>query len=172
MNTEERQLAEMLHRVTPEPPRRVTVEDVAFRLAGEATGARGGHRQERAWRGRVRARGWAPVLAAASVVVIAGASAGIATAMASHHTRNTSPGDGMPPSSASVSTSAASVAPSQPSRSTAPTWPPERIAAGIWGAELINRQSFTQASLAAGPARSMRSPTASWNGSARSQGTS
>ncbi len=33
MNTEERQLAEMLHRVTPEPPRRVTVEDVAFRLA-------------------------------------------------------------------------------------------------------------------------------------------
>ena len=35
MNTEERQLAEMLHRVTPEPPRRVTVEDVAFRLASE-----------------------------------------------------------------------------------------------------------------------------------------
>ena len=42
MNTEERQLAEMLHRVTPEPPRRVTVEDVAFRLANEAGGARGG----------------------------------------------------------------------------------------------------------------------------------
>ena len=38
MNTEERQLAEMLHRVTPEPPRRVTVEDVAFRLANEAGG--------------------------------------------------------------------------------------------------------------------------------------
>ena len=35
MNTEERQLAEMLHRVTPEPPRRVTVEDVAFRVASE-----------------------------------------------------------------------------------------------------------------------------------------
>ena len=36
MNTEERQLAEMLHRVTPEPPRRVTVEDVAFRMASES----------------------------------------------------------------------------------------------------------------------------------------
>ena len=35
MNTEERQLAEMLHQVTPEPPRRVTVEDVAFRVASE-----------------------------------------------------------------------------------------------------------------------------------------
>ena len=35
MNTEERQLAEMLHRVTPEPPHRVTVEDVAYRLASE-----------------------------------------------------------------------------------------------------------------------------------------
>ena len=35
MNTEERQLAEMLHRVTPEPPRRVTVEDVGYRLASE-----------------------------------------------------------------------------------------------------------------------------------------
>ena len=36
MNTEERQLAEMLHRVIPEPPRRVTVEDVASRLAMKA----------------------------------------------------------------------------------------------------------------------------------------
>ena len=29
MNTEERQLAEMLHRVTPEPPRGVTVKTIA-----------------------------------------------------------------------------------------------------------------------------------------------
>ena len=36
MNTEERQLTDLLHRVTPEPPRRVTVEDIAFRLANEA----------------------------------------------------------------------------------------------------------------------------------------
>ena len=97
MNTEERQLAEMLHRVTPEPPRRVTVEDVAFRLsneAGQARGgqARGGQREPRVRRGLGhlgRGRSWAPVLAAASVVVVAGASAGIATVMTSqpqpHH---------------------------------------------------------------------------------------
>ena len=39
MNTEERQLAEMLHRVTPEPPRRVTVEDIAYRVASEGHGS-------------------------------------------------------------------------------------------------------------------------------------
>jgi len=152
VNTEERQLAEMLHRVTPEPPRRVTVEDVAFRLADEAGRARGGPRRLRGPRARRdpgRGRGWAPVLAAASVVVVAGASAGIATVMTSHH-NPTSPGDGMPPSSASVSTPATSTAPSQPSTSSGPTWPPEPVAAGMWGAELINRQSFTKASLAAG----------------------
>ena len=38
MNTEERQLAEMLHRVTPEPPRRVTTEDIAHRVASEGHG--------------------------------------------------------------------------------------------------------------------------------------
>jgi hypothetical protein len=148
VNTEERQLAEMLHQVTPEPPRRVTVEDVAFRLANEAGRARGGHREPRARRGpaRIRGRSWAPVLAAASVVVVAGASAGIAQ-LASHHSHTNSPGDGMPPSSASVSTS---TTPSQPSTSAGPTWPPERVASGMWAAELINRQSFTQASLAAG----------------------
>lgn len=155
MNTEERQLAEMLHRVTPEPPRRVTVEDVAFRLVGEAGQARGGDREPRLRRGLGslgRGRGWAPALAAAAVVVVAGASAGIATAMSSRHGHTTSPGDVMTPSSASVSTPATSAAPSQPSTSTEPTWPPEPIASGMWGAELINRQSFTQASLAAGTA--------------------
>ncbi len=153
MNTEERQLAEMLHRVTPEPPRRVTVEDVAFRLANEAGRGSGDPRVRRGLGlGNLRlgnlgrGRGWAPVLAAASVVVVAGASAGIATAM-SHHSRGNSPGDGMPTSSAPVSTSAA---PSQPPTSTEPSWPPEQIASGMWGAELINRQSFTQASLTAG----------------------
>ncbi len=149
MTTEERQLAEMLHRVTPEPPRPVTVEDVAFRLASEAGGARGGRREPRAWRGpgRIRGRGWAPVLAAASVIVVAGASAGIATALNSHHNPATSSGDGMPTSSASsrsVSTPATSAAPSQPSTSTGA---PLRIAGGMWGAELIDRQLFTQDSL-------------------------
>ncbi len=151
MNTEERQLAEMLHRVTPEPPRQVTVEDVAFRLANEAEGARGGHREPREWRGPAwtRGRGWAPVLAAASVFVVAGASAGVATVMTSHPSHATSPADGVLSSSASVTTPATSTAP-QPSTSAGPTWPPERVAGGVWGAELINRQSFTQPSLTAG----------------------
>ena len=154
MNTEERQLAEMLHRVAPEPPRRVTVEDVAFRLANEAGRARGGPREPRARRGLSlenlgRSRGWAPALAAAAVVVVAGASAGIATVMSSH-SHATSSGAGTPISSASVSTSATSSAPSQPSTSTGPTFPPETVASGMWGAELIDHQSFAQASLAAG----------------------
>ncbi len=154
MNAEERQLAEMLHRVTPEPPRRVTVEDVAFRLAHEAGEARGEHREPRVRRGLGlgnlgRGGGWAPVLAAASVVVVAGASAGIAQ-LASHHGHAPSPGGGPSSFSASASTVPSSAGPSQPTASAGPTWPPERIAGGVWGAKLINRQSFTQASLAAG----------------------
>ena len=47
MNTEERQLAEMLHRVTPEPPRRVTVEDIAYRVASESHGPAGRGRRAR-----------------------------------------------------------------------------------------------------------------------------
>jgi hypothetical protein len=153
VNTEERQLAEMLHRVAPEPPRRVTVEDVAFRLANEAERARGGPREQRARRGLSlgnlgRGSGWAPALAAAAVVVVAGASTGIATMMT--HSHATSSGDGTPLSSAPVSTSATSAAPSQPSTSTGPTFPPETVASGMWGAELIDHQSFGQASLAAG----------------------
>ena len=124
MNSEERQLAEMLHRVTPEPPHQVTVEDVAFRLASEAGRARGGRREPRARRGlgrpfSGRGRGWAPVLAAASVVVVAGASAGIAQ-LASRHSHASSLRDGMPSSSASVATPATSPAPSQPSTSAGP----------------------------------------------------
>ena len=103
MNTEERQLAEMLHRVTPEPPRRVTVEDVAFRLASEPER---GPRSRRgfSFRGVFGAgRGWTPVLAALSVFAIAGASAGIATVATSHHSRSGAPSDGTPPATASVS---------------------------------------------------------------------
>ena len=139
MNTEERQLAEMLHRVTPEPPRRVTVEDVAYRLASEP----GPGRQPRPRRGfSVWNRGWTPVLAALSVFAIAGASAGIATVASSHHGRTTAPGDGTPPASTSVSGSPSPTSPSQTSAGQ-----PLRVAGGMWGAELINRQSFTQGSL-------------------------
>ena len=94
MTTEERQLAEMLHRITPEPPRRVTVEDVAFRLAASLAGKEPRRRL-------TSRRGWAPALAAASVVVIAGASAGLATALTSQGSHGHAPGGGTPLSSAS-----------------------------------------------------------------------
>jgi hypothetical protein len=136
VNTEERQLAEMLHRVTPEPPRRVTVEDVAFRVASEP------RREPRSPRGSIwRNRGWTPVLAALSVFAIAGASAGIATVATSHHGRTQAPGDGTPTSTAQGPTSASASAPSTSAGARL------RIAGGIWGAELINRQSFSQGSL-------------------------
>ena len=138
MNTEERQLAEMLHRVTPEPPRRVTVEDVAFRVASEP------RREPRSPRGSIwRNRGWTPVLAALSVFAIAGASAGIATVATSHHSRSGAPSDGTPPASASVT---GSPSPTSPSQSTS-AGQPLRVAGGMWGAELINRGSFMQGSL-------------------------
>ena len=142
MNTEERQLAEMLHRVTPEPPRRVTVEDVAFRLASEPER---GPRSRRGFSLRGvfgGGRGWTPVLAALSVFAIAGASAGIATVATSHHSRSGAPSDGTPPATASVSGS-----PSPTSQTQNPAGQPLRVAGGMWGAELINRESFNQGSL-------------------------
>jgi outer membrane protein assembly factor BamB len=144
MNTEERQLAEMLHRVTPEPPRGVTVEDVAFRLAGEpgrVPRSRRGFSLRNVFRG---GHGWTPVLAAFSVFAIAGASAGIATVATSHHSRGGAPSDGTPPATASVSSSP----PASPSQSATSGGQPLRVAGGMWGAELINRQSFNQGSLA------------------------
>jgi hypothetical protein len=139
MNTEERQLAEMLHRVTPEPPRRVTVEDVAYRLASEP------QREPRSRRGSLwRNRGWTPVLAALGVFAIAGASAGIATVATSHHSRSGAPSDGTPPATASVS---GTPSPTSPSQSATSAGQPLRVGGGMWGAELINRQTFSQGSL-------------------------
>jgi PQQ-like domain len=139
VNTEERQLAEMLHRVTPEPPRRVTVEDVAFRVAS-VPGREPRPRRGFSWRNK----GWTPVLAALSVFAIAGASAGIATVATSHHSHSGAPSDGTPPATASVS---GSPSPTAPSQSATSAGQPLRVAGGMWGAELINRQSFTQGSL-------------------------
>jgi hypothetical protein len=148
VNTEERQLADMLRRVAPEPPRRVTVEDVAFRLANQAGAPGRRHRESRAQRAGW-GRGWAPVLAAASVFVVAGASAGVAEVMTSHHAPASS-GSVINPTSASASThSARATQGSEPTGQ--PTWPPERIADGPWGAELITPDNFTQDSLVSGP---------------------
>ena len=142
MNNEERRLADVLHRMTPEPPRPVTVEQVAYRLVSEAKHGRQPRpgREPRPRRGGL-SRAWAPALAAAAVVVIAGASAGIAVLANSHH-NPPSTGAGGAPSSSSVSS--ASVSPSQTSSSTPQTTPGTSIAGGPWGAELINHQTFDQ----------------------------
>jgi putative pyrroloquinoline-quinone binding quinoprotein len=145
VNTEERQLAEMLHRVTPEPPRRVTVEDIAYRVASESRGS-GRERAPRPRRGfSFGSRRWAPALAALSVVAIAGATVGIATVANSHHS-NAPASNGTPTSSASVSSSSSSPSPSERVTSV-PPGALLRVANGIWGAGLLNRQSFDQESL-------------------------
>jgi sugar lactone lactonase YvrE len=143
VNTEERKLGDLLHRITPEPPRRVTVEQVAYRLVSEPRL----RREPRPRRGgRVFSRALAPVLAAGAVVVIAGASAGIAVLANSHHTPS-SPTSGGAPASSALSSTTASSSPSQTSSPTQQTTPTTRIAGGPWGAELINHQTFNQGSL-------------------------
>jgi hypothetical protein len=150
MNPEERRLSELLHRVAPEPPRRVTVEDVAFRMANTAGQSRA--RSPRSRPGlRLLGRGWAPALAAASVVVVAGLSAGAAVVLTSHHSP-TSQGNGgvVNPSTSPTSTSQqASVAPTQSVTSTPPAKGPVAIPDGPWAAELLNggHQTLTEGSL-------------------------
>jgi hypothetical protein len=141
MNTEERQLSDLLHRLTPESPRRITVEDIAFRLANQAS--RGPVREPRPRRGRVWGRGLAPVLAAASVFVVAGATLGIAVLTSNHGPA--SAGGSLNTATASVSTSASSSAPTQPQ-----SGEPLSIADGPWDAELIHQQALSQDSLVSG----------------------
>ncbi len=150
MNTEERKLADVLHRITPEPPRRLTVEQVAYRLVSEPKLSRQTRGREPAGprlrrRGPLFSRALAPVLAAAAVVVIAGASAGIAVLANSHHTPPASAG-GASASSASSSASASS-SPTQTSSSTQQTTPATGLAGAPWGAELIGHQALVQGSL-------------------------
>jgi len=149
VNTEERKLADVLHRVTPEPPRRVTVEQVAYRLVSEPRlGRQTRAREPRPRRGHLGlSRAFAPVMAAAAVVVVAGASAGIAVLANSHH--NPPPATGGTPASSSVSSAPVSSSPSQTSSPTQQTTP-TKIAGGPWGAELIDRGTFDQDSLVSG----------------------
>jgi hypothetical protein len=150
-NNEEGRLTDMLHRITPEPPRPVTVEQVAYRLASEPRlGRQPRGRQPRLGRAPGPRRGglsrsWAPVAAAAAVIVIAGASAGIALLSNSHH--NPPSASGGAPASSSASSASASASPSQTQSSTQQTTPATSIAGGPWGAELIDHQTFNQLSL-------------------------
>jgi hypothetical protein len=157
MTLEEQQLSEMLHRLTPEPPRTVTVEDVAIHLANQAAPPR---RAQRAFgdgqtavlhigkRGRPR---FAPALAAASVVLVVGASTGIAVALTSGHHNTKSPTSGGVSTSGSASTVATTPATgdtSQPGSSgTHPPQQPLPIAGSLWGAELIVQQSLEPGTL-------------------------
>ena len=151
MNTEERQLADVLHRITPEPPRRVTVEQVAYRLVSEPRLGRGSRlgREPRPRRGGLGlSRAWAPAMAAAAVVVIAGASAGVAVLASSHHNSPSPPGGAS--ASSSVSSAPVSSSPSGTQSPAQQTTPATAIVGGPWGAELIDRQAFTQGSLVSG----------------------
>jgi len=147
VNTEERQLSDLLHRITPEPPRRVTVEDVAFRLASQAGRAPGRHYEPRR---RFGGRGLVPALAALAVFVVAGLSAGV-VALVSHHSTPPVASGGGPttstsaPASATVSSSATS-GPVSSGQATQPS----AIHGGPFGAVLIDHQTFTQDSLVAG----------------------
>ncbi len=147
MNTEERQLSDLLHRLAPEPPRRVTVEDIAFRLANQAGQERGGYREPRLRRTprRFGGRGLVPALAALSVVAVAGLSAGIAVLASNHNSPNAS---GVGQTTTSAPASATSSAPSTPvAVSTGPATQPLAIGGAPWGAELIDRHTFSQDSL-------------------------
>jgi len=146
VNTEERQLSDLLHRLAPEPPRRVTVEDIAFRLANQAGPGHGGYREPRLRRSprRFGGRGLVPALAALSVVAVAGLSAGIAVLASSHNTPPISSGGGQTTTSAPASSPVSST-PVQ--ASTGPATQPLSIAGAPWGAELIDHHTFAQDSL-------------------------
>jgi hypothetical protein len=77
------------------------------------------------------------------VFAIAGASAGIATVATSHHSHTPATAGG-PPATATVSNSPSPTAPSQ---SPPPAGETLRVAGGMWGAKLINRNAFSQGSL-------------------------
>jgi hypothetical protein len=142
---EERQLADVLHRITPEPPRPVTVEQVAYRLVSEPRLSRQTRGREPRRRRFGLSHAWAPAMAAAAVIVVAGASAGVAVLANSHH--NPPSATGGRPASSTVSSATTSSSPSQTSSSTQQTTPGTRIADGPWGAELIDHQAFNQAGL-------------------------
>jgi hypothetical protein len=152
MNPEERRLSELLHRVAPEPPRRVTVEDVAFRMANTAGQSRA--RSPRSRPGvRLLGRGWAPALAAAAVVVVAGLSAGAAVVLTSHHSPSAQGSGNVvnPTAPASSAPATSAVSPTQSTTPASTAKSPVAIPNGPWAAELLNggHQTLTQGSLVA-----------------------
>jgi sugar lactone lactonase YvrE len=165
---EEQRLSEMLHRVTPDPPRHVTVEDIAIRLANKNAPARGAGRGvtsmsgSRMGGGRMDGGGMGgggrpsrgrltPLLAAASVVAIAGASAGIAVALSSHSSKLSASGGVVSPATAQTATSP----PTSQAQSVTTTPASEPVVSGspitngAWGAATVVPTVFTPGSLIA-----------------------
>jgi hypothetical protein len=161
---EERRLSEMLHQVTPEPPRQVTVEDIAIRLANQSAAQRaatpraarrgGARRPGPSGPGRGGARRFSPILAAAAVVVVVGGSTGIAISLTSRH--SAPPAGGLSSSSAPGPAQPASTVPVSPASSqSGPTWqptgepsnPPTPISGGPWNAEQIANNALTPGSM-------------------------
>ena len=161
MTIEEQRLSEMLHRLTPEPPRRVTVEDIAIRLANKnapARGAAGGATTMSGGGRRPRRGRFSPLLAAAAVVVIAGASAGVAVALSSHTSKAPSANGGVADTGPTASvTNQAATGPTSPVQSasistalpTVPVSSGQAVTNGAWGASVVESVSLTAGSLAA-----------------------
>ncbi|HEY1627748.1 MAG TPA: PQQ-binding-like beta-propeller repeat protein [Streptosporangiaceae bacterium] len=169
MTIEEQRLSELLHRVTPEPPHLVTVEDVAIKLANNnaparragrgATGVSGedGFRGGGRFGGGGRSGGGSrrgrltPLLAAAAVIVVAGASTGVAVALSSHSSKTPPLAGGGAASPASQSATApASPALSATNRpSSGPVASGAPITNGAWGSSVVAPVTLTAGTLTA-----------------------
>jgi hypothetical protein len=154
---EEQRLSEMLHRLTPEPPRGVTVEDIAIRLANQNAPARGAGkgaakmsgRGGYADGGRPRRGRLSPLLAAAAVVVIAGASAGIAVALSSNTSKAPQASTGGATSAATSQAPTASASPATVTSSAPPSSAPAYT--GPWAFSTLATVTLNSATLTAGP---------------------
>lgn len=116
MNLEEQRLADWLHDITPEPPRTVSLEDIAARVGHEPPPR--------------RPRSWLPLLAAACVVALVAA-----LALALRDTGSTRPAHPTPSRKPTTAPTGVQTSSSPPTRRTSP--PPPTLAARPWGATRV-----------------------------------
>ena len=153
---EERRLSELLHRVTPEPPGQVTVEDIAIRLANQNAPARrartGAARMPDGGGGRPRRGRLMPLLAAAAVVLIAGASAGVAVTLSSHTSKTPVPrgGSTVPAAGPAPSYSAGQAPAPSYSASSGPAASGQPITSGGWGSSVVAPVAVISGTLVSG----------------------
>lgn len=137
MRLEENDLSESLHRLVPDPPRLLTVEDVARRAADGQTQPT---RHRRPW--------LSPLLVAATVIVVVAAAVSIVTVV---RTTGGNHAEGHGPTTAphrTPSTAATSGRPTPPPGR--PTLPPGHVEplVGPWHAQLIRRIGIVQGGIA------------------------